>query len=161
MKTIYYLSDSISNQPFYVGATNNLDKRMYKHMNEAKLLKRRCRRTLYMAKLISDGVRISMNPLEVVTNEQRQFWEHHYISLFRSWGFDLVNQVPYAIRRKHKPESIELMRKNRAGKKGIVGRKRTDQEKEHLRKINLGKRHTEESKKKMSLGQLRRYGKIP
>ena len=70
---IYYLSQQ-DRVPFYVGKTKNLlSERVYSHK-------------------IKFGFDILIEELDIVENEEWEFWEKHYISLFKSWGFELVNQ---------------------------------------------------------------------
>lgn len=73
MKTIiYYLYDK-DGIPFYVGKTNHINDRKYKHKRKY-------------------GFDITMEILEEVETSSWRFWEAYYISLFKSWGFKLTNQ---------------------------------------------------------------------
>jgi len=70
MVYIYVLEKN--NIPFYVGKTINLNHRLWEHKKKRNA---------------DDGFVID----EVNENEWK-FWEKHYISLFKSWGFDLENK---------------------------------------------------------------------
>lgn len=73
MTYIYYLhrGDDI---PFYIGKTkNNLNKRLNSHKCIQKC----------------DVFIVSVDE---VPDQEWKFWEKHYISLFRSWGFKLENR---------------------------------------------------------------------
>ena len=59
--------------PFYVGKSNNPKNRKYQHQ-------------------IIYGKDIIMENLDYVLKTEWKEWEKWWISLFRSWGFDLVNQ---------------------------------------------------------------------
>lgn len=69
---IYYLHKG-DNIPFYVGKTNNIIKRK---LNHKKFF----------------GKDIIIELLDEIPNQEWKFWEKHYISLFRSWGFKLENK---------------------------------------------------------------------
>ena len=69
---IYYLHTG-NNTPFYIGKTNNLLKRKLNHKK-------------------SFGNDIIIEILDEVSDQEWKFWEKHYISLFRSWGFKLENK---------------------------------------------------------------------
>jgi hypothetical protein len=72
MVTIYYLIEN--NIPFYIGKTkNDLLSREYQH-------KKRLNRNIQLIEL------------DVVNIDEWKFWEKHYISLFKSWGFKLENK---------------------------------------------------------------------
>jgi len=68
---IYYLEKN--NIPFYIGKANNLNIRLKQHK-------------------LFFGNEIIMNELDNVPMTEWLFWEKHYISLFKSWGFQLNNQ---------------------------------------------------------------------
>jgi len=73
MNKIYCLFDE-NEIPFYIGKTkNNLNKRESQHQ---KRLNRNC----------------SIFELDNVEDKEWNFWEKHYISLFKSWGFNLENK---------------------------------------------------------------------
>lgn len=73
MKTIIYYLCKEDGIPFYVGKSNNVTQRKYNH-----------KRTY--------GSNVILEVLDEVNIKEWRFWETHYISLFRSWGFKLTNQ---------------------------------------------------------------------
>lgn len=73
MKTIIYYLCKEDGIPFYVGKTNNINDRKYKHQRKY-------------------GLNIIIEILEEVEIQEWKFWESYYISLFKSWGFKLTNQ---------------------------------------------------------------------
>jgi hypothetical protein len=73
MKTyIYYLERG--GIPFYIGKTNKPSNRQNSH---------RAKRNDFTLKL---------HTLDLVNKNEWKFWENHYISLFKSWGFILENK---------------------------------------------------------------------
>lgn len=61
-------------EPFYVGKTNNPIRRLNHHRKGLK------------------DENITINIIDEVGEGEWRFWESHYISLFKSWGFDLKNK---------------------------------------------------------------------
>lgn len=73
MTYIYYLSrkDGI---PFYIGKTKN---KLNLRLNDHNYKKEK---------------KLKINFIDEVPTEEWKFWEKHYISLFKSWGFILENK---------------------------------------------------------------------
>lgn len=87
---IYCLIDPRDGQVKYIGkAKYSLEKRLLGHLGEE--LKRNHKRSSWLKSLLSKGLRPSIELLDVVQEIQVNFWEKHYISLYKSWGFDLKN----------------------------------------------------------------------
>jgi hypothetical protein len=73
MKTsIYYLHRG-DNIPFYIGKSKRHKHREYEHKT-------------------SNDVNVFMEVIDEVFTSEWQFWERHYVSLFKSWGFKLENK---------------------------------------------------------------------
>lgn len=73
---IYTLKDTVNNKIIYVGQSNqNLRSRLSQHKYRMK------------------NKNIEIEELEIVTIDSADFWEGHYISLFRSFGFDIKNKA--------------------------------------------------------------------
>lgn len=106
---IYYLHRG-DNVPFYIGKTIEVDKRENKHK-----------------KTFGDDVLLEI--LDEIPTKEWLFWECHYIHLFLSWGFSLVN-----------------VRKNGGG--GVDFH--SDITKYKISESNKGKIISEETKNKMS-----------
>jgi hypothetical protein len=68
---IYYLKKDET--PFYIGYTKNIKNRRNAH------------RTIY-------GLDTEIEILDECSKHNVKFWEMHYISLFKSWGFVLLNK---------------------------------------------------------------------
>jgi hypothetical protein len=75
MKTIIYYLHRGNNIPFYIGKTKNSSKkRQGEHRNKL------------------NNKNIYLEIVDEVSNNEWKFWEQHYISLFKSWGFKLDNK---------------------------------------------------------------------
>lgn len=72
----------------YVGKANNLKNRLYKHLH----CKRDTHCSNWINKAIRNGVKIKIEEIDEVSMSGWGFWEKYYISLFKSWGFDLTNR---------------------------------------------------------------------
>lgn len=68
---IYFLHKN-DNIPFYVGKTNNTIKRRLNHKQHF-------------------GFDVCLEIIDEIPSDEWKFWEKHYISLFKSWGFKLNN----------------------------------------------------------------------
>jgi hypothetical protein len=88
---IYGLIDPITNEIRYIGKSNNPQKRYPQHINEAKL--NNTKKSNWIKKLLREYKRPELFIIDEVSKNNWQFWEEHYISLFKSWGFNLTNQT--------------------------------------------------------------------
>ncbi len=91
MITIYCLIDPRNEEVFYVGRTGNYRERMYKHRSNTTSLKTPNKDHIMYLKSI--GVAFSSEILDVVPKPEGKFWEEFYTTLFRSWGFQLKNNI--------------------------------------------------------------------
>lgn len=85
--SIYLLVDPRTNIPKYIGKTNNITTRMYGHFSEKTLTKK----NNWLKSLKTKGLKPIVEIIDEVREEEWQFWEQHYISLYKSWGFNLLN----------------------------------------------------------------------
>lgn len=91
---IYLLLDPRDNSKVYIGRSRNVKARFNKHISDDKLdswtptLKRTWIRSLLKQNLKPEIVIIDEAP-----NDEGNFWERHYVSLFKSWGFNLKNST--------------------------------------------------------------------
>lgn len=126
MVNIYSLTDPNSFQVRYIGKTKNeLNLRLYSHLKE----KHKCHRYYWLQKIKNTNQKPIIELVDIVPESEWVFWEKHYISLFKSWGFNLVNSTD--------------------GGEGLDGYKHSEKTKEKLRNINLGKKYSEETKAKL------------
>jgi len=119
--------------PFYIGKTRSSQGRFNSH------------RRIYKCEI---------NIIDEVPTSEWRFWEKHYISLYKSWGFELENKneggggLTYPVFSKERNMKISIATK---------GRKISDEQKMKLRillignKYRLGKKHSEETKEKIRL----------
>src|ERR1035437_1197902 len=84
---IYELTDPITNQPRYVGKTNNLSYRLYSHTHK----KENTHKGNWIQSLKNKGKQPIIQVIDEVDEEEWKFWERRYISLYKSWGFCLTN----------------------------------------------------------------------
>lgn len=88
---IYSLSCPISGEVKYIGKSKNPNKRLLDHI-------RKCRNTTshknsWIIGLTTKGVNPVMHVIEETNIDEVNFWEMHYISLYKSWGFSLTNMT--------------------------------------------------------------------
>lgn len=171
---IYVLIDPITLIIKYIGQTTlALNKRLIGHLSQ----KSNDKRGTWIKSLKRRGLIPIIEELDSCDYEELNFWETHYIFLFRSWGFELKNSnfggdcnpITEETRRKisaskkgksynrpnyrHSAETILKIKKSNTGKKRDpeVGIKIS--EKLLGNTFRRGSTHTEESKKKNSISK--------
>lgn len=152
---IYALFCPISGDPKYIGKTSRDIKT---RLSEHKSAKRKNKLKAWLTSLESKGLRPSIEAIDEVPAEEIDFWEMHYISLYKSFGFDLKNMtiggdgLVYGFR--HSEATKKKMSESQKGKR--IGRKHTEatkkklSEKAKLRTPRIGNSPSEETKKKIS-----------
>lgn len=93
MMTIYALIDPRSGNYFYVGRTSDFPKRLTKHNSPQTNVG--TFKNEYIRELKALGLKFEYEILEVVPKSEGRFWEEYYTDLFRTWGFDLMNNRYY------------------------------------------------------------------
>jgi hypothetical protein len=86
---IYELVDPITNLPRYIGKAKNPQIRYSGHLNDKSLTYK----SNWVQGLLSKGMKPILNIIDIVSEKEVNFWEMHYISLYRSWGFTLTNKT--------------------------------------------------------------------
>lgn len=86
---IYALIDPRNNLVRYIGKTNNIKQRYYKHLNPQK--GNNTYKNNWINLLKKQGFKPEILILDEVPINNWQFWEMFYISLFKTFGFDLLN----------------------------------------------------------------------
>lgn len=90
MKTfIYALIDPRNQQIKYIGKANNPKLRFNGHLREC--LKTETLKNNWIKSLLNKGLKPIVEIIDEVLESEWQFWERHYISLYKSWGFKLKN----------------------------------------------------------------------
>ena len=106
---IYTLECPLSNKIKYIGKTMNLKLRLYNHINKSK--NKKTYKDKWVNSLIIKGHKPIMNVLDIVNENEWEFWEKFYISLFKSWGFSLTNHTEGGDGGSFKKHSIETIKK--------------------------------------------------
>lgn len=116
---IFIYSLERNNIPFYVGKTKNPKSRKADWLREYK-----------------DS--ISFNIIDEVNKENWKFWECYWIEQLKSWGFDLINKNKGGGGlEKHSDEVIELIRKQKIGKKQNRTKVRKDKGTKRIKKSGI------------------------
>lgn len=89
-KFIYTLSDPNTGLVRYIGKTNNIRKRLSSHLSNNHLSSSTKKNNWIISLLRNSQIPV-IEMLDEVNSEDIDFYEKFYISLFRSWGFDLLN----------------------------------------------------------------------
>lgn len=91
MKTtfIYILVDPRDDKVRYIGKSNNPKKRLEGHLGD----KKKTHKCNWIKSLTTLNLRPIIETIDEVLESEWQFWEVHYISLYKSWGFDLTNST--------------------------------------------------------------------
>ena len=76
----------------YIGKTNKLKRRLNEHLSN-KSLSKRTKKDNWIISLLKDGLIPKMEVLDDSTEDNIQELEIFYISMFRSWGFQLLNMT--------------------------------------------------------------------
>lgn len=168
MKTtfIYSLIDSITLQVRYIGKANKLDKRFRAHINEAK--KKRTYKEKWINSLLTQKTEPILEIIDEVSFDTWEFWERHYISLYKSWGFNLTNDPnclggesgPRLCGEDNPSKRPEVKEKIKAAKRltdntksGMYNKKHSTQTKQLMSSAHQGKIHLLESCIQMSLSK--------
>lgn len=92
MKTfIYELIDPKTGETRYIGKANNPKDRLKEGHLGVLELKSRTYKSNWIKSLLKEGLKPILNIIDEVPLEEWQFWERHYISLYRSWNIKLTN----------------------------------------------------------------------
>lgn len=140
---IYTLTDPNTNKVRYVGKSNNPKLRYNKH---CVLSNKNTHKNNWINKLLKENKKPILDIIDEVPIENWVFWETYWISQFKTWGFNLVNNTNGGDGCTFGNQT-SFKKGQKSWNKGIA---KTAQAKEHLRKINLGKKYSDEIKKARS-----------
>lgn len=87
---IYLLIDPRCGQIRYVGKTEFLNERYRYHIRDMKS-KKKGYRVCWLKNLYTNNLMPILEVIDEVPKSEWEFWEKHYISLYKSWGFNLTN----------------------------------------------------------------------
>lgn len=137
---IYCLIDPISNNVRYIGKSNNPEIRFKYHLYE----KGNTHKINWINYLKEKNLKPVLEIIDCVNNKEWEFWEQHYICLYKSWNFKLVNGDNGGL------GSTRLTKETRdkisKANKGYKFSKECIEKRTALRK---GYKHSEETKKKI------------
>lgn len=148
---IYCLFDPITEQPKYIGKSDNPQKRYFEHIKE----KGKTKKINWIKSLKKKDLLPVLEILDEVSTNDWKVMESMYIFLFRGWGFDLLNGT-------HGGDGSSSGAGNPMfGRRGInspnYGKKHTEETKQLAKERQTGgtnsfygKKHTEETLKKIS-----------
>jgi hypothetical protein len=168
---IYSLLDPINNEVKYIGKTDCIDRRYKQHLRSKSKSKVRS----WIINICNKSMFPKLEIIDIVKKNEWAFWEQHYISLYKSWGFNLINSTiggDNIVGYKHTEQTKDLIRAKMKGRSvsddfrklmSIIkkGRKLSPETIEKIKKSKKGsvsgdkhpmwgKHHKEESRKKIS-----------
>jgi len=89
---IYALVDPRTNEIRYIGQTKqNLNRRLTRHIIDAN--RKKTHKDCWIFNLKQKNVKPIIELIDEVNENDWSFWEQHYISLYKYWGFDLTNHT--------------------------------------------------------------------
>jgi hypothetical protein len=91
-KFIYTLSDPDTGLVRYIGKTNDIKKRFSKHLSNNSL-SASTKKNNWIISLLKNNQIPVIEILDEVDSSNIDFYEIFYISLFKSWGFQLLNDT--------------------------------------------------------------------
>ena len=146
---IIYKVTNIINGKCYIGQTNNLHKRKSHHILVAK----KKSTLIFHRALLKYGVDTFIWEVlcECETKEELDEMEFHYIKQYNSFGTGGYNMTLGGDG--GWGHSVSLDARKRIGDFNR-GKKRTEEEKEHLRQLNTGKTYSDETKEKHRVNAL-------
>ncbi len=131
---IYALIDPRDNKVRYIGKANKPKYRLQAHLTD----KTKTHKCSWIKSLLKEDLKPELLIIDEVSFKEWQFWEQHYISLYKSWGFNLTN-----------------------GNSGGYGQvKCSETTRVKLRLANLGKKISNATKIKMSKSHKVFYAKM-
>ena len=113
---IYSLNCPITGDVKYIGKANNPQHRLRKHTEESVRDRIKTKKNRWILSLYNKGLKPILSIEDEVNINEWQFWEMHYISLYKSFGFDLKNATIGGDAPPNTTESINKMRLSKLGK---------------------------------------------
>ena len=86
---IYILSDPRNGLVRYIGKTNDPDMRFKAHLNSSR--DKNTHKRNWINNIKNEGMKPDFDIIDEVPIDEWQYWEKFYISLFKCWGFNLLN----------------------------------------------------------------------
>ena len=156
---IYSLIDPRDEMIRYIGKADDCDKRLEGHIKKTKY------ETNHKANWIKGLLKENLKPiLEIIDEVQKsewEFWERHYISLYKSWGFDLTNSTMGGDGGTMSPEILKIISNKNKGhlsyNKGVPCKESTKEKIRQKRKLQI---ITEETKSKLRIAHSKRMKQV-
>lgn len=117
MTYIYSLECPETNNVVYIGKSDNPKYRLRKHIEEAKRRILKSKKNNWIISLNRKGLKPVLRVIDEVPETEWVFWEQHYISLYKAFGFDLKNMTIGGDGGKMTAEAIIKMSNSKRGKK--------------------------------------------
>ncbi len=89
-KFIYTLSDPLTKRVRYIGKTNNIKRRLSSHISNCSLATE-TKKNNWIISLLREGLIPTIEIIDELPENEINYYEIFYISLFKTWGFDLLN----------------------------------------------------------------------
>jgi group I intron endonuclease len=90
---IYSLSCPKTSKIRYVGKTNDVDVRLYHHINKSLKKGKKTHNQCWINSLVKESHLPQLEILDVVPKDEWRFWEMYWISQVKQWGYDLTNST--------------------------------------------------------------------
>jgi len=143
---IYILKDPITNDIKYCGKTNNIKVRLIDHLKNKKYNKEKIE---WIFNLKNKKLKPILEVVDIVDDNDWDFWEKYWISQLKTWNFSLFNKTDggeYSVTGfKHTIEAKKKISESQIGRKLSkewrnsisVGRKGIKFSDEHLKNLSL------------------------
>lgn len=116
---IYSLTNPVNNLVYYIGKTQFPKQRLLEHTRHAKRLDQP--KDFVCLSILDSGKAPILDILEESDVDQIDFWEEHYIFLYRSWGFDLANVELRVQNRRLSKHTVDIIREKSKEQWKITG----------------------------------------
>ena len=96
MKTVFIYSLSTLEEPDnikYIGKTLNCINRLKQHLSKYSL-KKTNKKSKWIFSELNKNHNIIITVIDVVPENEWQFWEQYWICQFKVWGYNLTNKTP-------------------------------------------------------------------
>ena len=128
---IYILKDPLSGDVKYCGKTNNIKVRLSGHLKDKRHNKEKYQ---WIFDIKSKGLKPILEVIDIVDDDNWDFWEKYWISQLKTWGFNLFNKTD-------------------GGEYSITGFRHTEETKKKISELQLGRTLNDEWRKNISISK--------